>query len=89
MVSGMDAVPGEPADNEQYREVIGFNNQRLHATLPLIELVATRERLECLKPPKNPVFPLNKREYGVLSELPIRIELMTFSLRVGGYKPGW
>ncbi|OOP65319.1 hypothetical protein BMF89_00290 [Arthrobacter sp. SRS-W-1-2016] len=45
-VSDMDTVPGKPADNEQYREVIGFNNQRFNATVPLIELVATRERLE-------------------------------------------
>lgn len=34
------------------------------------------------KPAKNPVPPPNKRQYGVLPELPIRIELMTFSLRV-------
>lgn len=33
--------PGEP-----YRVVIGFNNQRFSATMPLIELIATREHLD-------------------------------------------
>ncbi len=46
MVSGTDTVPGEPADNEKYRVVIGLNNQRFHATVHLIELVATREQPE-------------------------------------------
>ncbi len=35
-----------------------------------------------IKPVKNPASSPNQRQHGVLPELPIRIELMTFSLRV-------
>ena len=33
-------------------------------------------------PAKNPVLPLDQWQHGVLPELPARIELATFSLRV-------
>ena len=46
MVSSMETVPGDGARAEPFRAVVGFGNQKLRATAPLIELVATPERLE-------------------------------------------
>jgi len=42
----MDTVPGDGTRVEPYRVIVGFDNQQLRATVPLIELAATPERLE-------------------------------------------
>jgi len=42
----MNSVPEAREPVEPFRVVIGFNNQGFSATWPLIELVATSERLE-------------------------------------------
>ncbi|MBO1269553.1 hypothetical protein [Arthrobacter cavernae] len=42
----MNRVSPDGMGNEPYRVVVGFNNQRFSATVPLIELVATRRQLE-------------------------------------------
>lgn len=41
----METEPGAGVSDEPYRVTIGFANEKISATLPLIELVATPEQL--------------------------------------------
>ena len=42
----MDTASGDGTKAEPYRVIVGLDNQQFRATVPLIELVATPERLE-------------------------------------------